>query len=852
MGKAVSGGSGEEVLVEEPASGLMAHGIYHFRVVVEGGNGSSFPDPEGTFVFEPPAAACDVKRPQELSDGLPDCRGYEMVTPLDKNGALVSNGGFMIPPAIAVDGSRVLAKSIQCFGETSFCTGARETEGEPYQFERTAGGWRTTPLAIAGFSGTTMISYDADSGLVLYAAPPVEGAVENLYVRQRDGELSPVGPLQEQAGLGVSNEAAHSPLVATSDFSHMAYIGQNLWSFDESVGGETNTYEYPGVDGHAVLVGVTGSEKGSTDQIGVCGAALGGTSGAVQFSHDLSSDGRSVVFTAATCERGTGVNSSIPVPSRQMYERVEKLDGSMATVHISVHSVSGCDVSCQASPAKDAAYEGASSDESRVLFTSTQQLTDSASEDKRPSDTASINQGCTLAAVGSSGCNLYMFECPSHCEDEALASITDVSAGDTGGLGPRVLGVMGISDDGSSVFFVARGVLTGANREGVVPSPGGDNLYVYRPDGSGGGHVAFVGTLAPSDAASWNSGIGGVANLTPDGRFLVFTSHRGLTKDVTRVEGPAQVYRYDADSEVLMRVSIGEGGFDNNGNGGLGDARIAEPVAQLPSDGRSDPTMSDDGGLVFFESPVGLTPGALNDVPVKENPGVFAENIYEWEADGAQPSEGAAACGEPAGCVWLISDGRDVTERSNNSSSELFGVDSSGRNVFFETADQLVAGDTDSQMDMYDARVGGGFEAAVEVAPSEVCVSLVTCHPGGPEHPVFEGLTTVAPGSGNFVGGVVDESGEGPRPPAKHGGGVSVSAARALAKRLAACRLKHGKGVRVACERAARAVYRGHLLVVALKRCRAEHRGGAGLRGCERAARKRYGGRGRASRGGVG
>jgi hypothetical protein len=794
-GKPVSGGSGEEVSVDELASGLAPHGIYHFRVVVEDENGTAFPDPEGTFVFEPPVATCETERPQKQSDGLPDCRAYEMVTPPAKNGALVSNGAFMIPPAIAADGSRVLAKSIQCFGGASFCTGARHTEGEPYQFERTSDGWRTTPLAISGFTGTTMISYDADTGLVLYAAPPAEGATENLYVRQRNGELSLVGPLQEQPGLAVANEAADSPLVATSDFSHMAYIGKNLWKFDESNHQATNTYEYPGVEGHAMLVGVTGSEKGSTDQIGICGAALGGTSGIVQYSHDLSSDGRSVVFAAQPCEHGTGANKATPVPSHQLYERVEKRDGSMATVHISVHSSSDCDALCQATTPRAAAYQGASSNESRVFFTSTQQLTDSASEDKRPNDIASFDEGCILAAAGSSGCNLYMFECPSHCEDEAQARVSDVSAGDISGRGPEVLGVMAVAEDGSSVYFVARGVLTGANREGVQPSPGGNNLYAYRVGGSGEGHIAFVGTLAQSDAESWiGSGLG-IANATPDGRFLVFTSHRGLTKDVSRREGPAQVYRYDADSEELMRVSIGESGFDNNGNSGEGDARIAEPLSQIPSDGRPDPTMSDDGQTVFFESPVGLTPNALNDVPVKENPNVLALNIYEWEADGDEPSESAPACDQPGGCLWLISDGRDVTERANNVSLELFGADSSGRNVFFETADQLVAGDTDSQIDIYDARVGGGFSAAAEVQP---CGGLEECH--GP--PPAGEPAVQAPASSIFsgLGNPIFSRPIGPL--VVHLTPAQMRAAK-LAKALEVCKRDKRRKRRVACEKAA-------------------------------------------------
>jgi Tol biopolymer transport system component len=53
--------------------------------------------------------------------------------------------------------------------------------------------------------------------------------------------------------------------------------------------------------------------------------------------------------------------------------------------------------------------------------------------------------------------------------------------------------------------------------------------------------------------------------VTPDGRFLVFTSHRALTADDTRGDGPAQVYEYDAQTGTLTRVSIGQDGYNENG-----------------------------------------------------------------------------------------------------------------------------------------------------------------------------------------------------------------------------------------------------------------------------------------------
>ena len=181
---------------------------------------------------------------------------------------------------------------------------------------------------------------------------------------------------------------------------------------------------------------------------------------------------------------------------------------------------------------------------------------------------------------------------------------------------------------------------------------------------------------------------------------------------MTRVRiGPAQIYRYDAQAGQLLRVSIGERGYNDNGNTGEGEAKTVSAEA-CGMHGRPDPSMSDDGQLVFFQSPTALTPRALNDVPVNKlgNSESLAANVYEWEADGK------GACVQPAGCVFLISDGLDVKEtsaggRASASAVELVGSDATGANVFFSTDDPLVAQDTDTELDIYDARVGGGFPA---------------------------------------------------------------------------------------------------------------------------------------------
>ena len=85
-----------------------------------------------------------------------------------------------------------------------------------------------------------------------------------------------------------------------------------------------------------------------------------------------------------------------------------------------------------------------------------------------------------------------------------------------------VLGVAQISEDGSYVYFVAKGDLAGAARSGAP------NLYVSHE----GGAPVFIATLAEGslDQDDWAGGpMESTAAVSPDGTRLAFLSHRSLT-----------------------------------------------------------------------------------------------------------------------------------------------------------------------------------------------------------------------------------------------------------------------------------------------------------------------------------
>lgn len=689
--------------IEGHVEGLDPNVTYHWRVVVSSEAGAAI-GIDHTFIYD------------TSGEGLPDNRAYEMVTPPQKNGALIGVALFGVKVDVAESGSRVILPSIQCFGDSLSCEAKRGRTGTAYLFSRTSAGWvahALTPPA-SQFQAASGWLVSAEEGAELLSMPTSPLFQDDFYVRKGDGSLVDIGPATppEDGKVGLPWEP--NELKATSDFSHVVFQEPRFWAFD-GTRGET-LLEFSGAGNPApALVGVSGG-PGSNDLISACQTTLGGPVINGAYMNELSADGETVYFTADACSSGTGTNEGVEVPATALYARI----GGARTVKISDRSPDACTtLACRNSALSSAVFAGASEDGSKAFFTSEQQLTDSAS---------------------TSG-NLYEYD----FDDATGENLIDVSSGDTSGGGPRVQGVVAISSDGSHVYFVAGGVLaTNANQQAETAQNGAYNLYVFEREGQGSGRVTFITRLPASDGELWEkNGRDGVANVSPDGRFLVFESHGLLTADDERAGGGVQIFRYNAQAGSLVRVSVGERGFNDNGNAGIGDPRIVPSFLGWTHAGasRGDPSMSNDGSFVFFESPVGLTAHALNDVQVSAFGGepVYAENVYEWHA----------------GQVHLISDGRDTHTFGPTSTStvHLIRSDGSGRNVFFTSADQLVPGDTDTQLDFYDARVCTASEPCVSrpQPPLPPCLGEA-CHGIPAETPSVQvGPTATFNGVGNVT-----------------------------------------------------------------------------------------------------
>jgi hypothetical protein len=329
----------------------------------------------------------------------------------------------------------------------------------------------------------------------------------------------------------------------------------------------------------------------------------------------------------------------------------------------------------------------------------------------------------SIAGTGRPGNDLYSYDADS---EELVDLAPDTGEAD----GAGVKGVLGISEDGSYVYFAANGILANApngrgetalpgNCKGNLGSTSGScNLYAFHD-----GTIDFIagleidGGAAESDASNWAATPTGVfdapdfqqtARVSADGRTLLFRSQRSLTGYVS--EGTPELYRYHVGDPELTCVSCDPSGAAPVGPPTFGT--IAPPTGFRRPSAVLTRNLSASGDRVFFESVDALVEADRNGeegcplvgFPERESPA--CQDVYEWEAEGSGSCESAAANG---GCLYLLSAGQP--------GQPAFFADASidGEDAFLFTSARLVGQDLDELVDVYDARVGGGLEAQGEV-----------------------------------------------------------------------------------------------------------------------------------------
>ncbi|HEY4810373.1 MAG TPA: hypothetical protein VIH71_04875 [Solirubrobacteraceae bacterium] len=742
--------------VTETITGLTPGTTYHWRVVAIDPFGTHErlgPDRTFTTYQTPSSPQTDCPnqafRTSTPSAGLPDCRAYEQASPVDKNGADIQKGLFVTQAAIG--GDRVTFADVAGLSTS--------TPGINFVASRSATGWTTqslTPL-VPPNQEKTFLGWDEE---IDHAASGVFGeGIHLLDSATGEFELTPFA-LEAEAKLDG---------FAGTDADFIFETKQKLTPEAPDEGalpeGASNLYDLD--HGSLSLVGLV--PPAGSDH---CDAAGGGEpcevspegvlrqEGATQF-HPISEDGRYEFFTAAV--------------DRQLYVRE---DGTAST---RVSAPRG--VSSDPNGTKPAAFDLATPSGSEVLFTSCEKLTPESTATSTGADSCTETEG----GQALEGQDLYAY-------DPGSGSLQDLTTHLEGAnsLGAAVVGVLGASKDGSYVYFAANGVLAPGATPGNCAVPGASgsggncNIYLWHE-----GNVSLVTRITEGNgeagealgvAKNWThgtivlgsdqAGVGPLARVSATGALLFVAPESFATPAGS---GFSQLFRYEPGANEINCVSCAPTGVPATSDAHLAPAASAfgtTPKVQFLSR-----NLSADGDEVFFDTQDRLVPADTDNV----------SDVYEWEAPGSGSCHSAS---EDGGCLYLLS--ADAGEEP----AFFADASASGSDVFFFTARQLVPGDKDNLVDVYDARVEGGLASQYATGPASPCASADTCH--GPVSQSAPGTSPGTPGfqgPGNLTPPVIATTKKTVR--------KALTRKQKLATALKACRTEP-KRKRVSCERAAR------------------------------------------------
>jgi WD40-like Beta Propeller Repeat len=607
------------------------------------------------------------------AERLPDCRAYEMVSPLDKNGAVIDlllmggSGGPGATIGVAPDGDSVAFPA----NGAAFA----DNESSPFgsgQYMSTrdeASGWSTRGInppmrpqsAVALDAPVYLLSEDLSQAAVgsnAVLAPGgelLEGFRRILY-RQNNVARPLAHTLLSMPFEAATGNRNFSVAGATEDFSHVVFLSLvQLTESGPEPGPAPQLYEWANGEVRYVAFRPDGGHfGGGSTQAGIPG---GRSTANLQFfpgDHFISDDGRRIYFTAdALYVREDGTQTRLVSGSER-----PPADPNVPT-SVQRTETSGFSQGFQFAKADDGSV---------AFFTSGSQLTDDAT------------------AAGGQNHALYRWDANASV-GERLTDVTATGTPDPGGSGVR--GVAAATEDATHVYFVADGVLTADTPE---PEKRQARLYLWR-QGEGLRFVAKLGSpgvftgasIMSKDRRPGTATPGRDARVSPDGRWLLFASREKLT-DYDNA-GHKAIYLYDAATDATTCVSCSPIAPSSSANAHLFDLSGESSTGTLIPF-RLPRNLSADGQRVVFEADGRLVPEDGNG----------QRDVYLWEE----------------GVLHLVSSGQ------SGATTRLIGASADLDDIFFLTDDSLVGGDLDDRFDVYDARVGGGIPAQ-HPQPSSPC-----------------------------------------------------------------------------------------------------------------------------------
>jgi DNA-binding beta-propeller fold protein YncE len=777
--------------VSQHVQGLSAGVTYHYRVVaaseLKPGTVEMLDGPDQTFTT------------QAVGGGsiLPDGRAWEMVSSPDKQGAQVFAIG-------QYGGEGAVIQAAAEGGAMTYITDA-PTELEPKGYTnllqvfstRGSAEWASQDIAIPHDSATNasigngeeyrFFSEDLSFGVVqpfgaFMPSLSAEASEQTPYLRTDFAGGATGGPCASSCyrplvtgapghgntstGVAFGEEGKCPPLLfcgpkflgATSDASHVV-IESPAALTSTLTGGINSLYEWS--DGRLALVSeLPGGGVASGAQLGFQN---------INVRHAISDDGSHVFWSAGHLYMRDTVK-----------EKTVQLD--------TVQGGSG-------EGSEEPVFQIASSDGSKVFFTDRQRLTKDS---------------------GGQGGSSDLYECEIvEAAGEPECRLSDVTPSGSAGSADVLGGVLGASEDGSSVYFVANGVFAPGAVHGQCSGPTSAdtslcNLYMWHE-----GVISLVAVLAGADHPDWEVNLPNMtARVSPDGRWLAFMSQRGLTgydtRDAVSGKPDEEVYLYSAEASAgsghvactscdptgarPIGVEYGKKGIFRDGIASgdrvweSGDWLAANIPGwtpyQLGAALYQSRYLSDDGRL-FFNSSDALVSQDVNGT----------EDVYEYEPPGVGDCMSASVSfsSSSGGCVSLISPGTSSEE------SGFMDASSTGGDVFFLTAAKLAVQDRDTAVDIYDAHecsVGLPCFSPTFAQPP-VCDTGDSCKAAPSPQPEVFG----APSSETFSG-AGNVTGFLSKPVVQVRG---LTKAQRLARALRACRRIGDKRRRSECKRRARA-----------------------------------------------
>jgi hypothetical protein len=718
--------------------GLEPNATYHYRFVATSNGGGPSIGAESTFeTLAPPTVGTSCPNQvfrTSFSAVLPDCRAYEMVSPVDKNGGDVATAFILSAygtlSEVSSDGDRATFSSMRSFADPDSAPLVNQ-----YFARREAGGWSTESISppretpsLSGISGDgryKSFSEDLCSGWVMQdadtpLAPGAPGEYPNLYRRDNCAEpgkyelLTNVVPtgVSKTGNVGFSNYSPN-PLGASADASHSVFRANAELTKNACPTPEIFQVYESSPDGSLRLVSVLPNGKATCTQSTVGTLQTISLEGYREssVSHAVSADG-SRVFWTDTEDSRLLPNGGTPQGTGSLYVRVNSLQPQSKPGKC--EAAKAC--TKLISEAKSTHFWGADPDGHKALY-----------------------------SVGGA-------------KEEELFEY-DVESGESHLIAKDVAGAPIASDDLSRVYFVSTEALNAAAAAGTLGTPHPEEANLYLEEG---GDVTFIGTLEGREGFEFNqdrtllpsSPMRSQPNLrtsrvSPDGLGFAFTSAQSLTgydnRDLNSGKADTEAFVFHAtpgSAGTLACVSCNPSGARPVGRKVA--FFTAPPVdfwaaAEIPGWAEQQhPTrlLSDDGSELFFNSFDALVP--------RDNNG--KEDVYEWHRAGSKEAceeLGAEVfSAEAEGCISLISSGQSPED------SEVIDASADGSDVFFTTGSSLLPQDP-GLIDIYDARVDGGFPAAPTPSPAcegEACQGpLSPPNDPTPASSSFEGAGNVKP-----------------------------------------------------------------------------------------------------------